>query len=289
MSTENPLKSHEKWIKRGISPTQLDTFSLCQKKWYNDKIRGGRAEDATSSAAQFGTALDISLKHYINGTITKKEELFNLFRTSFLPQHELITKMKDYSIQHGVDIIEKYIETYPIDSSPFRVIDIDIDETLKIPNLQIPLHVIVDYIIEKDGEVWIVDFKSSSLSSENIQRMYKLSFQMTSYMEAMQRKLGVPIAGYIIDYIGTKKKVDRSSFARFEYRVNESQHNFRFGEFMKVANEMANKVNNHHNDPKMFPSNMGSSCTAYFTECPYMSMCEYNDNEKFSPIQINFT
>lgn len=269
----------EELFKDGVSPSSVKEWLLCRRRWYNNRVRGLKEESA--GYAGFGKAIHNFLEQWHSPKVSPNlKELVEGFRKDFPTSMDTDSRSQDL----GVKIIHKYVEIYPRESEPFKVIELEKEIIVPLEGMVVPLHIVVDGIIEYQGGLWVIEHKSTSRLGADFFTQFRNDYQIYAYLEGVSVALGKRIEGVLMNGIGCKKKVDRESFLRNDEVgcKGKVQVDYHMGHFKKIVNEMVEFVMKNWKDVEAFtPSSGGNSCKSYNTQCPYLRVCEYMDSEIF--------
>ena len=118
---------------------------------------------------------------------------------ALLEQYYRGLEFADYKSEEDVEIIQRYLDHYYKDSWEIIAVEHEYEMTLG----GFTLVFIPDLVVRINGEVWIVDHKSTA-SIPDEWDLYNMSdFQHLLYIEGM-RQNGYDVAGFIFNYIRTK-------------------------------------------------------------------------------------
>ena len=157
---------------RKYSHSALKVFQRCQKRWsylYIDRI----VPKVTPKALAEGIELHDALADYSKGTIKDAPEW--LYRYN--------KKWFDDDLDWGILAVEEEMEFYIGDYAVvFKA----------------------DLIIEVNGEVWIVDHKTTANIPDEWDPYNMSDFQHLLYIRGVEQVLERPVAGFMFNYIRTK-------------------------------------------------------------------------------------
>lgn len=272
------LRTPEQIFKYGVSPSMIKTWLLCKRKWYNQYVRALKSKASPNNVyLRFGLAWDSFVKEYFTGEEVL-EVLIERFKLDFPVELDNNKRTQD----NGIKLINKYVTIYPRDTEPFKVTELDVKLNVPMPGVKYPLNAILDgYGVYRDG-IWVIDYKSTSMLGASYFNQYKLDYQVICYLWGLEQHLDKKVEGFILDVVGTKKVVNRDSFFRDDTTgcLNQSQIDYGMEQFQKVANEMINYVEANWEDVEAFPLSAHSqACRAYFSDCPYLELCQFNDSQ----------
>jgi len=286
MSEQTIKLTHPDTIfKRGVSPSMVKLWLLCRRRWYNNYIRGLKADAGVY--ANFGIAYHNFLNTWCapNGMKPKLEDMLKRFKLDF--PEEMSNDKRNQA--HGLKLVKAYMDRYPRDTEPFNVLFVEMDReaTISVPieGMSVNLHIKPDMgVLDKHTNgLYLLDNKTTSRLGASYFRKFKNDYQIYVYIKGMSVHLKRRIEGVIINGIGTKAKIDKDSFLRDTIEKSDDQIEYHMVQFAKVANEMVEYVRkNWENVEKFHLSSADFACTAYNVECPYLDMCQFNDNLAFA-------
>lgn len=268
----------------GISPSMVQLWMLCRRKWYNHYIRGMKRVD--KKFARFGAGLHAFLEHWHNPNLkTKRDQVDTLIRL----WHLWYPKTLDFISPSGTErtqalgdkILKKYVEFYPKESEPFKVITEKREFIVPFSELKCPLHMIIDDLIEYRQGKWILEHKTTSALGVTFLQKFRIDYQNIAYLKGLAQVLGTKIEGVYYNVIGCKKTVDAKNFMRDDEVgcKTQEQIDYHWQAFVKVANEMIEFAEKHWQDAEAFPmSEHSPACQSYMTKCQYSDVCEMCDN-----------
>lgn len=275
------MKTPEEVFSKGVSPSMLSLWLLCKKRFYNKYFRELTSEP--SAEMKFGTAFGNFLDTYHNESMPLLElDAYNVKFQSDFPEE---LRGKYVTQELGIRLIKHYIETYPKESESFKVLEGQREIIVNYQNGSglglIQVHAIPDAIIEYRGELWIREDKTGS-SPVNA---FRNDVQVYTYLYAVAEVMKRPVRGVLFNTISTKKNIDRNSFTRDDSVAMKSpeQVAYHMKQFYLQASEMIEFCKKNYKEPEKFlMSDSRSSCFAFFSECPYLTMCEMGDNIEFA-------
>jgi len=274
------LINPEEVFKNGVSPSMVKLWLLCKRKWYNHYIRGIKKNDGTNIAAVFGTAMHKCLANWYDPN--KDYRVDNAVREfDILFPDSLDTNKRTNEI--GTRLLRLYAKRYPKETEPFKVITTEEEIKVKVNELDVPLHFIIDMLVERNiggFEVW--DHKTTGRLGASYFDKFVNDYQVYVYLYGMSKHLNKRIEGLTINAIGCKKVVNNDSLLRNTIEKDPKQIEYHMKHFFRISREMIEFARKNWQDPEMFAlSSDGFACTAYITKCQFLEICEFNDNKTF--------
>ena len=271
------LREPSKVFEHGVSPSMIDLWGLCKKRWYNKYIR--QIEDVAGVEAYFGNGFDRFWKkyHFPGGIKPDVEKLVEEFKEFFPTSMDCEKRTQEL----GVKLIKGYVERYPKESEPVKYVWLDQELWVDMPTLKdVKLHIIIDGYGLNGEEAWVVDCKTTSRLGADYFEQYKLSNQVTCYMWGVEQIIKKPLAGLLIDAVGCKKKVDADSFLRQDFYKTKEQLEYGMRQVELKVKEMMDFTYANWKNPEAFTMEMtGTACKAFNKLCGFHEACEFNDKE----------
>ena len=154
-----------------LSPSRLNDYLACPRKFFYTKVLGIDVEDADWDSANFGTTIHAILENAVRiakdtGKYPDKEKITEQFYTILNSQKFTTVQAKEKFEKLGMNIIENYYP-YFVQFSPDNVVDVE----FSFDGVQIDEEFIKGKIdrIEKnnDGSYCLYDYKTGSYKSGN--------------------------------------------------------------------------------------------------------------------------
>ena len=211
-----------------LEPKELpcgNTWSVSRvNKWlespwdfYCRYIKGIEKASPWQDSLDRGTTL-----HYILECVGKGQSLDEILLTVKDFQKE--KGLSDKGIENGLRVAKKYLEEYGGVSKGGKILDTekyiewDLDEY--IPNQKFQGY--IDVVIEdKDGGMWLVDYKTYSKKPrfENL----RLELQCNVYMYVMKEILGYNVQGFIYDCMNPQEKITGRGYHFHQFKINYNE------------------------------------------------------------------
>jgi hypothetical protein len=164
----------------------------------------------------------------------------------------------------GMQILMAYIRKYR--NEPFEVIAVEIPFAREFEDF---VYVgILDLLIKENGKPKPLDHKSASRFGQQFMNQFKLSGQMTGYIDAVQEITHEPCSEGDINAIRTTTKIDDDSFARLTTSRTPAD-----------IEEWKLETKAIHDDIKrlrtegFWPRSAPFACSAYNRECEFYQIC----------------
>lgn len=183
-----------------VSNSKLKTYRRCPKRYEYKYIHKLRPK-AKALPLEKGSWMHSLLQTYYEGRNWKKEhiKLTGQFNNLWEEHREELGDLPGDCVR----IMLGYLRQYPDDFSRFRVIDVEMDEIITLPN-GLRLNIIVDLIMEDliDGGLWPWDHKFRSKLGDPNDMM--LDPQLTLYFWGLEQMGYKDIRGVMYNEVRTK-------------------------------------------------------------------------------------
>ena len=167
-------------MSRTYSHGALKTFQRCAKKWsyrYIDKIEPKEKK----VAMQRGSDIHEMLANYYDDGAGRFDALF--------------LGIENY------DLINRYARKYEAEDEAWTILHIEEEFTFTVGPFEVIF--IPDLVIEINGEVWIVDHKTTANIPDEWDPYNMTDFQHLLYVAGLQQ-LGYNVKGFLFNYIRSK-------------------------------------------------------------------------------------
>ena len=140
-----------------------------------------------------------------------------------------------------------------------------------------------DAVVSLDGQIFLFEHKTNSMKMEMFIQKYFLDAQATGYIYGIQRQLGVPVAGFVLNVIQkphpNMKDQMQVGFAReMFFRDPEDMQAFE-GEFTQEVTNYENAFRDRALGNQFAVTRRTTACTDYGRKCPYFDMCQRHPRE----------
>lgn len=256
----------------------LSSFQTCRKKYYFEHIRNLRPR-LKGVALEFGGAIHEALDlYYANGK--NMQEAIVLFKTKYQDREgdEIRT------ISNGEKLLHHYEEKYR--SEPFKVLGkpesgfvFYIGDVLYGGRIDLP--------IEWDGNLWIMEHKTTTRLSGSYFDQYELDKQCTGYIIAAEENFkGRKVMGCIINAMEPWKEVIRKTAKTKEpedhyLRKPITRSNIIKDRFKLNVQRIVRDIEWCHENNEFMEAEKKEVCHYYNRPCPYLQLCQYGEDERF--------
>lgn len=271
------LQSPDKIFHFGASPSMVDKWQSCRRMWWVHYV-AKKLRTEREASKDSGTAFHHALQRIYTPGLPPPtfEELATKFKEEF-PEHES-TEKRDQA--HCLEILKKYLEFYPVESEPFKVLTLEEEIRVPVEGCVLPLNIKIDARIEWMNGLWAMDHKTTNYLGQTYFNQFRHNWQTYTYTYGVGKAENRKCEGVLYNVIGMKKKIDKESFLRKEFPKMDAQIKYHMGVWAKVVNEMYEFVNKYWQDPEAFLMSPGAT-KLFTTNSKYVEYCEFNGNEKF--------
>jgi len=216
-----------------------------------------------SLALLFGAALHIGFKvFYTNGDAIKA------FKEEYQPKD--IADGEKRTVEHGVMILEKYMEQYK--TNPFEVIECNGSHLIEISD-DVTYAARMDAIVRWHGQdthkrIYVMEHKTTSSLGYYFFENFTLNHQIDGYVRACLDKYG-DCEGVLLDAISTAKQPRERFMRDIVTRTIDQQNNFG-KEVVDIARNIV-YATEHDSYP------MNKSMCNYYGACPYTELCLHGE------------
>lgn len=181
-------------------------------------------------------------------------------------------RTKERALRKIVDYIEFYGKEESWLGGPDSVILTETAFNLEDPNDGFRWGGVVDLLVEYNGELWVMDHKTTSRFGASWFDQFENSSQMAGYVWAASQLHGSPVAGVLINCIVTHK-VPKPAAKQLHRQP------LYFPEW-KIEEWKAMRSNDYHNlakaqEAERFPPRW-HSCVNKYGKCPFFQVCRAN-------------
>lgn len=199
---------------RRYSHTAIKLWQRCQRKWaykYIDRLE----TDATKPALERGKTLHQGLEYYHT-------------------EDPLFAEWYEFAEQEDRDVMDRYALKY--DEEEWEVLFAEQEIEFSLHGYTIV--VIPDLVVRlPNGEVWIVDHKTTSRIPDEWDEYNMSDFQHLLYIAALQQA-GYDVAGFIFNYIRTKPPTVPQTTKDGSRFANLARMDTDYGTLYKVAERL---------------------------------------------------
>jgi hypothetical protein len=257
----------------------LSSFQTCRKKYYWEHVRNLKPK-IKGVALGFGGAVHSALDMYYTGNDRTEglRRAIEKFKTEWQDREgdELRT------VDNGIKMLEWYAKKYQ--HEPYKVIGkpesgfvFFIGDILFGGRIDLP--------VEWDGNLWIMEHKTTTRLTSSYFAQYELDKQCTGYIIAAEEHFGRKVHGCIVNVMEPWKEVIRKSaktkepedhFARAPITRSEMlKDRFRLNVQRIVRDIKWCEENN-----EWMEAEKKEVCHYYNRPCPYLQLCQFGENER---------
>jgi len=257
----------------------ISCFQTCRRKYYYQYVRHLRPK-VKGTALLFGSAVHDALDVYYKNAdreqgavlaIAKFKEVYSTPEGDFLR-----------TVENGVKLLTHYFLKYK--HEPFTVVGKP-EEGFVFPIGSILYGGRLDLPVEWDGQLWIMEHKTTSRLTSSYFNQYELDKQPTGYIIALEEFAGRKCSGCIINVLEPWKEVKRVTaktkqpgdhFLRKPLtRSEELKDRFRYN-VQAIVRDI--KWCEEHDEYQ--EAEKKEACFYYNRNCPFMQLCQYGENDR---------
>lgn len=245
--------------------TMMSTYLACPKKYYLRIVRGivGKAPPV---AAEFGRVIHKALDSWY--TDYDNEKALKVFTDNWKD----VEGDEKRTVAVGKKLLSLYFEKY--ENPPFKVLASELPFTVALTGAEVELIGRIDKIIEWNGEILIMDHKTTSRLGYEFFYKIKPNMQFDGYIYAA-RNMGYPKCdGIMLDALLVAKGLcvpaqlaKLTPLARDISNRTESD----MKQYLSDVNEILAEIDQCYESGK-WRRNTESCCD--FVECPYRKICK---------------
>lgn len=129
----------------------------------------------------------------------------------------------------------------------------------------------IDAVIEKEGRLWVLDHKTTSVFGPTYFSQYEMSPQMLGYAWALQELLGRQVAGVLINVLAIRKPTKTGKGVEYGRQyISYEPHmieEWRVNQLTLLSEFFGNILNDY------FPKRMTWCITKFQRKCEYFEVC----------------
>ena len=254
--------------------TTIDDFQRCRKYYYWRHIRNF-APKIPGSALVFGGAFHTALDtYYLNGLVKAIEA----FRAIYKDRED--DKLR--TVENGVKALEWYAKVYV--NEQFKVLGKP-EAGFVFPVGDIMWGGRMDLPVEWDGQLWIMEHKTTTRLDSNYFKQFALDKQLTGYTIGAEEFFGRECKGCIINAIEvwkelirptSKSKTPEQHFVRDPVmRTKMLKDRFKLNVQRIVRNILWCEEHN-----EFYEAEKKDVCFSYNYDCPYRTLCEFGEDSR---------
>lgn len=141
----------------------------------------------------------------------------------------------------------------------------------------------IDLIILEDGQVKVIDHKTTTRFGMQFEQQFKLSIQFSGYMRAIGEIMGLTVNEGMINAARITSKIDEDSFLRLSTTRTEAD----FFEWECEVHEAIASLRRYAAQ-NFYPKHAPFSCSAYNRTCEYYNLCTADQETRQIIIQNAF-
>ena len=253
----------------------ISAFQDCRKKYYWSMVRHLQTK-TKSNALLFGAAIHDALDiYYVEGCMERAIENFAL---------EFKDREGDdlRTIAHGSTMLREYAKAYAIE--PFKVLSKP-EEGFVIPIGDVMYGGRLDLPIDWEGELWIMEHKTTSKLSSGFFKQWDLDKQITGYILGMEYVTGRECVGALINAMEPWKPLirPRATSKRPEdhfVRAPATRTKFLKERFKMNVQRLVRDIRWCMENDEWYEAEKKECCRSYNYDCPFKELCQYGEDER---------
>lgn len=278
-----------------IDWSSFEGFLNCQRIGKYRNVQGRIA--LPKSALVYGQAIHSALEHRYRHGFTKSQPLYDSPDWKTPAINILLKNPFPAGEWRGVDVALQLLNAYEKQYShePFEIFHVEdnayetspaVELSFSVPLMSTELpggtvHVswtgVIDLIVIQNDEVWVVDHKTSSIQGPSVLTGFQLSQQMHGYKWAVEKLIGKPVAGVIINSLITRKPSKNGTPIDFE----RNWIPIRRDQTLEWEEDIKNSVVEFLHCLETDTWRMNSSyCVGKFGKCQYHDVCMLPRNQR---------
>jgi hypothetical protein len=257
----------------------ISCFQTCRRKYYYQYVRHLRPK-IKGTPLIFGGAIHDALDCYYKNS-NKEEgavEAVKLFKGAYsTPEGDELR-----TVENGMKLLAWYFTKYK--HEPFTVCGKP-EEGFVFPIGDILYGGRLDLPVEWDGQLWIMEHKTTTRLGTGYFDQFELDKQPTGYIIALEEYSGRKCAGCIINAMEPWKEVKRVTaktkqpedhFLRKPLtRSRELKERFRYN-----VQAIVRDIKWCESNGEFQEAEKKESCYYYNRSCPYLQLCQYGENDR---------
>jgi hypothetical protein len=281
-----------------VSPTGLDCFNRCPARFLFSKLMRLKKQDSFDGALVFGKCLHSCLHE----AYESPERAFDIFEAIWTKEN--IEEDKKRNLSRARDMLvnfyrhHKSIAMYkPLDPPGGVIQTADKYSDYEAPFLldvggEYPVYGKIDRLVSWNGQVWPLDYKTSSQLTVNVCSSFEICSQTLCYSLGASVLTGELVKGMLIELIRVSDKNDEILIHPIFVRP------IWFDTFIRRVITLESQIK-YYNENKLWPKNP-CACSSYGMfgvhayECEFKNLCSvddwenelrYFDRETFDPLK----
>lgn len=257
----------------------ISTFQTCRRKYYWQHIRHLRPQ-IKGTPLLFGGAIHDALDEYYSHENREKGAIMAIMK--FKSEYKDVEGDELRTIENGEKMLNWYFQKYK--HEPFKVVGkpeegfvFFIGDVLFGGRLDLP--------VEWDGQLWIMEHKTTTRLTTGYFDQFELDKQPTGYIIALEEFTGRKCSGCIINAMEPWKEVKRVTSATKKpedhflrkpiTRSQELKDRFRYNVQAIVRDIKWCEENNEFQEAEK-----KEVCYYYNRPCPFLQLCIYGEDER---------
>lgn len=258
----------------------LSSFQTCRKKYYFEHIRHLKPK-LKGAALEFGGAIHEALDAYYS--LDDKTQSIFLAKEAFKANWKDREGDEIRTIDNGLKLLDWYAKRYQ--HEPFKVVGkpetgfvFVIGDILFGGRIDLP--------VEWDGNLWIMEHKTTTRLANGYFNQYELDKQVTGYIIAAEEHFkGRKVHGCIVNVMEpwkelirptAKSKAPEDHFARSPITRSQMIKD----RFKLNVQRIVRDIKWCHENDEFMEAEKKEVCQYYNRPCPYLQLCQHGEDER---------
>lgn len=257
----------------------LSSFQTCRKKYYFEHVRHLKPK-LKGAALEFGGALHLALDAYYGND--DKEASLILAKKAFSDNWKDREGDEIRTVENGIKMLEHYAlkykhEPYKVIGKPETGFVFFIGDILFGGRIDLP--------VEWDGNLWIMEHKTTTRLSSSYFSQYELDKQVTGYIIAAEEYFQRKVYGCIVNVLEPWKEVIRKSV-----KTKQPEDHFARSpitrsimlkdRFKLNVQRIVRDIKWCEENDEYMEAEKKEVCHYYNRPCPYLQLCKYGEDER---------
>lgn len=276
-----------------LNVSRIKQFFTCRRKFYYnyvENVQGSRRSMnlVDGSAVHEGIAVGIATKDWTAAQASAKQRFAqDSVSLSILPEESYLLEQHERIVLKILDVFRENYET-----EQYTVLQPECEFEIAIGRHRLKGK--TDAIVLWNGNIWLLEHKTTAISGQQFWSQWQLDIQPTAYIYGIWKSLNIKPAGFILNALvkpseaqvaGWNKKRTGSDvrpltdYIKYEreafLRTNEDLLRFE-KQFIAVADDIERSLEGGKDAFYMSP--VVGACTAYNRLCDYYSLCTTHDD-----------
>lgn len=257
-----------------FTPTSLETFLECKRKYYLSRILALQPLRKASSL-NFGGAVHEGIGAWYSTQGQAPEERLKAMLVAFGKAWDPQYESDKHSTIIGIQLLKQYAAIYRYDTAKYKPDMIELDVRCVMPN-NTTLVGRIDRVIQDATQIVVVDTKTTTMSlTDWFWKNYENNFQLLSYDHIVTTLLG-NCDTVQIDAVNFPTKLDQTEkqFQRRSMPTTEQQKEDWLNTYLEITTFIMSSLTTSEDTQFRSFHACHTSCSNY-GGCPYLPVCRY--------------